>query len=72
MVANLGPFRYIGQTLIRSAPVSERVNLQRMGEVDLVVLVGTETPVIKEGGLQKGSREQILFDALYMVFFNLD
>ncbi|VDD93746.1 unnamed protein product [Enterobius vermicularis] len=57
---------YIGQTLIRSAPVSERVNLQRMGEVDLVVLVGTETPVIKEGGLQKGSREQILFDALYM------
>uniref|UniRef100_A0A0N5AJK6 ubiquitinyl hydrolase 1 n=1 Tax=Syphacia muris TaxID=451379 RepID=A0A0N5AJK6_9BILA len=55
----------ISSTLIHSAEISERVTLQRMSDVDIVVLVGTETPVLENETLKKGTIEHMLFEGLH-------
>uniref|UniRef100_F1KUZ2 Ubiquitin carboxyl-terminal hydrolase n=1 Tax=Ascaris suum TaxID=6253 RepID=F1KUZ2_ASCSU len=54
----------IGTSLIRSAAVSERALLQRMSDVDLVVLLGSECAPRSKDSLRPSSKEHILFNAL--------
>ncbi|VDM48728.1 unnamed protein product [Toxocara canis] len=54
----------IGTSLIRSAAVSERALLQRMSDVDLVVLLGSQSAPATKQSLRPSSKEHILFNAL--------
>ncbi|KAL3985637.1 Ubiquitin carboxyl-terminal hydrolase family protein [Acanthocheilonema viteae] len=56
----------IGSSLIRSAEIGQRAILQRMADVDMVVLMGSESAPSKEKDMIAGSKEQILYSALSM------
>ncbi|VDK74365.1 unnamed protein product [Litomosoides sigmodontis] len=56
----------IGSSLIRSAEIGQRAILQRMADVDMVVLMGSEGAPNEEKELIAGSKEQILYSALSM------
>uniref|UniRef100_A0A1I7VRX1 Ubiquitin carboxyl-terminal hydrolase n=1 Tax=Loa loa TaxID=7209 RepID=A0A1I7VRX1_LOALO len=56
----------IGSSLIRSAEIGQRAILQRMTDVDMVVLMGNESAPNEEKDMIAGSKEQILYSALSM------
>ncbi|VDO31183.1 unnamed protein product [Onchocerca flexuosa] len=56
----------IGSSLIRSAEIGQRAILQRMADVDMVVLMGSENIPNEEKDMIAGSKEQILYSALSM------
>uniref|UniRef100_A0A158PSV7 ubiquitinyl hydrolase 1 n=1 Tax=Brugia timori TaxID=42155 RepID=A0A158PSV7_9BILA len=56
----------IGSSLIRSAEIAQRAILQRMADVDVVVLMGSGNAPNEEKDMIAGSKEQILYSALSM------
>ncbi|VDM10848.1 unnamed protein product [Wuchereria bancrofti] len=56
----------IGSSLIRSAEIAQRAILQRMADVDVVVLMGSDSAPNEEKDMIAGSKEQILYSALSM------
>ncbi|CAG9539455.1 unnamed protein product [Cercopithifilaria johnstoni] len=56
----------IGSSLIRSVEIGQRAILQRMADVDMVVLMGSESAPNEEKDMIAGSKEQILYSALSM------
>ncbi|VDN07062.1 unnamed protein product [Thelazia callipaeda] len=60
----------IGSSLIRSAEIGQRVLLQRMADVDIVVLMGSDRAPIDEKNMVAGSKEQILYSALSTVLLH--